>query len=319
MNPTPTNQTDWANTSPAELLEAHLSRPANTARCYAADMGTLGEFLKIAEPVDVVAYVVDLSRGAGERVMHNYLTYLRERYEALNTIRRKAQSLMGLLKLAHRFGVIPWMLEPLKLPAPNAIRDTRGPGRQAVLDMLGICHERDDAKGARDKALLTLMAYGALRCNEALTLDLKHIDIDGGLIDIMAKGLWGRTTHPIPMVAVEAIDEWLDYRGTDKGPLFLTMQHGHAPERLTYYGAYSIVTTLAKRVGTVCSPHKLRHYAATDVLRLTDGNIPLAMAMTRHKDPRTLMIYNDERLTRAREAMEIVAAGIPHYRPKRRS
>lgn len=329
-------QTDWADTSPSELLEAHLARNPNTARCYAGDMQTFGDFLSTGETVGAakaggvvgvakatnaikaIKFICDLNRGAAERTVHNYLAYLRGRYEALNTIRRKVQSLMGLLKLAHKFGVVEWAIEPMKLPAPAPIRDTRGPGRAVVAEMIELCGERDDAKGARDAAMLRLMAFSALRCNETLTLDLKHVDIDAGMIEILAKGLWGRTTHPITLATAEAIGLWLEFRGVDDGPLFTTLARGvkDKRKRLTYWGAYDAVRRLAAKTGNKCSPHKLRHFAATEHLRLTNGDVPWAMALTRHKDPRTLMIYNDSRMTKAREAMELVEAGVPYFHLK---
>jgi integrase/recombinase XerC len=184
--------------------------------------------------------------------------------------------------------------------------------------MLDACQKRADAKGARDAAMITLMAYGALRCNETLSLDCRHVSIDAREVEVLSKGLWGRSRHPIPIVAAEAIETWLAFRGVEDGPLFVTLNHADVGDgkRLTYWGAYSAIRKLGKEVGVQVSPHKFRHFAATEHLRLTNGNVAWAMAMTRHRDPKTLMIYNDERMTRAREAMELVASGIPHYRMK---
>jgi len=305
---------DWSQTTPAELMEAHLARPANTARCYDADLATFAGFMGAARRVDAVTRLVEMGRGAAERKMDMYVQWLRDQYPALNTVRRKVQSIMGLLARAHKYNVIPWMFH-IPMPAPPPIRDIRGPSRDALDRMLRACTVRRDAKGARDAALVELMAFSALRVNEALTLDVGHVDLPAREIDILAKGKWGRLRHPIPMRTAEAIVAWLDYRGDDEGPLFTTCNRSATgEERLSYWGAYSIVRSLGERAGTRCSPHRLRHFAATEHLRLTNGNIPWAMALTRHSDPRTLMIYNDERLTRAREAAEIVAAGIPHFR-----
>lgn len=301
---------NWKDITPARLLAAHLSRPGNTARCYRGDMDTLAEFLNVQTEEKAVEMFLSMPRGSAKLAVGDYVTWLRERYPALSTIRRKAQSLMGLLRLAHECDVIPWMLNPLRLPAPSPIRNTRGPDRDAVEDMISACDGRSDPKGARDSAIISLMAFAALRCNETLSLDLKHVDIDAREVEIMAKGLWGTVKHPVPLKTIKAIERWLTFRGFDDGPLFTTP----ASSRLTYWGCYYAITAIGHDVGIKTSPHKLRHFAATEHLRLSRGNVAWAMALTRHRDPQTLMIYNDERMTRAREAGELVAAGVPCYR-----
>ncbi|HUX01941.1 MAG TPA: tyrosine-type recombinase/integrase [Phycisphaerae bacterium] len=306
---------DWTDTTPSQLLEAHVrDRPGNTARSYAADVATFAEYLEARSPLQALEHLLQQSRGAAERTLHGYLSWLRNRYGALSTIRRKVCSLYGLTRLAHRFRIVPWVMDPMRLPAGPPVRNTRGPSRDVVERMIEICRDRQDAKGARDAAAISLMAFAALRSNETLTLDLKHLDIPAKEVELLAKGLWGRVRFPIPIRAAEAIAEWLEERGDDDGPLFITLAPGRQRERLTYWGMYCIIRAVSARAGETCSPHKLRHFAATELLRLTNGNVPWAMALTRHRDPRTLMVYNDERCTRAREAMELLSAGIPHYR-----
>lgn len=312
---------DWTDTTPADLVAAHLQRSRNTARNYRNDLSTFSAFMGYAKPSAkkfhefAVRTLLDRSRGAAQRTIHNYVAWLRNKYQSLNTIRRKAMSIMGLLRLAHKFRVVDWALDPLKLPAAEAIRDTRGPGRDKVLAMLAICDKRNDARGARDSAMIKLMGYGAYRCNEILSLDVKHIDIPGAEIELLGKGLWGRIRHPMPMEAAQAIERWLVYRGESDGPLFTSLRRGlQSSDRLGYFGAFDTVRSLGAAVGIKCSPHKLRHFAATALLAQTNGNIPLVMAMTRHKDPKTMMIYNDERMIHAREAMELVASGVVCYR-----
>jgi integrase/recombinase XerC len=324
---------DWSQTSPEQLVKAHLSRPCNTARAYACAIATFCEYIREttgwdASGADAIKHLIELGRGAAKREMDEYVQWLRNRYPCLNTVRSKAQSIMGIVKRAAEYDVIPWAIKLTHpLPAPEPIRDTRGPDRPHLEAMLKACAERGDAKGARDGALMTLMAFGAYRCNEVLTLDLKHVNIPAREVEILAKGLWGRIRYPIPLAAAEAIDKWLAFRGMADGPLFTRQLPCLAdvddlavkqPVRLTYWGVYDIVASLGRKVGCKCSPHKLRHFAATELMAQTDGRIPWAMALTRHRDPKTLMIYNDERLTRAREAMELVASGVAHYRMKDR-
>lgn len=326
----PDQPADWSTTSPAQLVESHLARPRNTSRAYRADLATFREFLidgsqqAVAECPDEVAAVrwfVSLPGGAVQRVMHNYVHWLRERYEAPNSGCRKAQSLMGLLQMAAKFHIIGWRLEPLRLPPRPLVRDTKGPPPAAFRAMVERCERRGDPKGARDLAMLRLMGTGAYRCNEVLSLDVRHVDIQAREVEILAKGLWGRITHPVPMEAAEAIGRWLKFRGAGDGPLFTTRAEGvdgeERPERLSYEGAYHVIRTLGKAAGVRCSPHKLRHFAITECLRRPQGNVLLAMAMARHRDANMTLVYANKALDDARNAMELVSRGVTFYRSER--
>lgn len=309
---------DWTNTSPADLLRAHLARTPNTARAYNADMATFTRYLTLDIPAEAVDYLVGLTRGAAKRVLDGYVTWLRSRY-SLNSARRKIQSLVGLLRLAHEYEIIPWAIFRMPMPAAASIRDTRGPSREDMLAMVEVSEQRGDAKGVRDAALIRMMGVCALRSNEVRSLDVKHVDIDAREVEILGKGLWGtaRNRCPIDIRTADAVSRWItDFRGDEDGPLFTTCCYSkaRAGKRLTPRGLYDVVHVLGNKVGIDCHPHGLRHTAATEFLRLSGGNISWAMALTRHRDPRTLMIYNDERMIRAREAMEIVAQGIPVHR-----
>ena len=309
---------DWSGTTPAQLLEAHLGRARNTARAYQGDVMSFAEFLQKRSGVGAVRALVELPRGAARRTLDNYVGWLRERY-SLNTARRRLGCIRGLLRLAHEYGVIPWAVLAMPLPAPEPIRDTSGPNRREMEAMLGRCQERHDAKGARDGAMVRLMGVCGYRCNEVLGLDLKHLHLDSREIDILGKGNWGtgRRRGPVDVRTANAVGKWLEHRRLDDGPVFTTLARGRPQslDRLSYCGMYEAICDLGRRVGIRhCHPHALRHTAATEFLRLTNGNVAWAMALTRHSDPKTVMIYNDQRLRRAREAMEIVAEGTPIYR-----
>ncbi len=305
---------DWSNTSPAELLESHLNRPTNTSRNYALDLHTFAEFLGVRGNANATEFFVNLPRGAARRTIDNYIAWLRRRYPAVNTIRRKVSSVMGLLTLAHEYDVIPWAIKRIKLPSPVPIRDTRGPGKKAVMDLMAAASARGDSKGLRDNALFCLQYYSALRCDECLTLDVRHLLFDTHEIEVLGKGLWERTLIPIAMQTVDALKHWIVARGELEGPLFTTLKPGkaHTGERLTYPGLYSMYQDYAKRIGIGhVRPHGLRHTAASEISRLTNGNVNFGIALTRHRDPKTFMVYNDPRMSMAREATEILAAGYP--------
>jgi integrase/recombinase XerC len=307
---------DWNHTNPAQLLATHVGRPGNTGRSYRGDLDCFGEFLGIG-PEDAVRALIDQPRGSAKRQLDDFANWLRAKY-SLNTARRRLGCLLGLLRLAHEYDIVPWAIRNYPLPSPEPIRDTRGPDRSDVEAMIAACQKRGDAKGARDLCIMRLMSSCALRANEVLRLDVKHIDVKARELMIMSKGMWGTrpTRFPFTVKTGMAICNWLDVRGVDDGPLFLSRDRAikEPMTRLGSTGLYDVIKTLGRKAGVEnMHPHGLRHYAATEFLRMSNGNVAWAMALTRHKDPRTLIVYNDERMTHAREAMEIVERGVPVF------
>ena len=55
-------------------------------------------------------------------------------------------------------------------------------------------------------------------------------------------------------------------------------------------------------------PHGLRHTAITQALELTRGDIRAVQRFSRHKDPRTVVLYDDAREDKAGEVAKLVAA-----------
>jgi integrase/recombinase XerC len=310
---------DWSATSPQELVDSHLARPSNTRRAYREDLICFAEYMQVGDPVDAVEHLVSMPAGAARRQLDNYLAWLRERY-SLNTARRRLSSVRGLLTRAHEYEVIPWAVRRMPLPTPEPVRDTRGPHWKQVDRMLEHCRYRGDAKGARDTAMLRLMGMCGYRANEILTLDVGHVDLEEETIQIVAKGRWGtdRKRWPVDHRTAHAIGYWLEHRGLEDGPLFTTLERRRydSGERLTYHGLYSVVADLGAKLDIPrCHPHALRHSAATTHMALSNGNVALCMCLTRHTNPKTVMIYNDSAgFRRAREAMEIVAGRRPVYR-----
>ena len=307
---------DWSAMSPSALIDDHYNRRESTARAYRADMKAFRRYLEATTPggcpcdeAEAASALLEGGRGAAQRLADGYRRWLELHGNAPNTIRRRLGSLLGLARLAGRYEVVPWSME-VRLPEPSKIRDTRGPRRDEVLDMLAECQRRGDAKGARDLTLLCLLFHAALRASEVISLDVANVDIAKSEVWVYGKGgaLFARERVEVPLITKRAIAAWIGMRGTDDGPLFRPMRGGE--ERLSYRGLYGIVREIGKRVGVKVWPHGLRHAATTEALRCTRGNVPLVMRLTRHKHPGTLLIYQDAAGEGWQRAVgEIVAAG----------
>ena len=87
---------------------------------------------------------------------------------------------------------------------------------------------------------------------------------------------------------------------------------------LTYRGRLStraiatVVARLARAAGATSKvrPHGLRHTAITEALKATGGDLTKTRDFSRHKDIRTVGIYNDNRENHGLEVATGVAAGV---------
>jgi site-specific recombinase XerD len=160
--------------------------------------------------------------------------------------------------------------------------------------------------GARDHALLSLLALNGLRVSEALGADIERLGLERGhrTLRIIRKG--GKiVTIPLAPRTARAID--LAVGDRSEGPIFLDDDgqrlDRHAASRIVHRIARQ--TGIAKRVG----PHTLRHAFITAAL---DAGVPLrdVQEAASHVDPRTTMRYDRARVSLDRHATYIVATFI---------
>jgi integrase/recombinase XerC len=77
---------------------------------------------------------------------------------------------------------------------------------------------------------------------------------------------------------------------------------------MTRRSRHRIVRALGAHVGLgVVRPHGLRHAAITEALELTRGDVRAVQQFSRHRDLRTLMIYDDNRQDLAGEVARRLA------------
>ena len=133
--------------------------------------------------------------------------------------------------------------------------------------MLRAC-DRRRAAGRRDYAVIVLMLRLGLRASEVATLRLDDLDWRAGQLTVHGKG--SRVDQlPLPVDVGEAIAAYL-CRGRPRSAtvreVFLRVQPPQVG--LTRGGVKAIVVGAARRAGLgVVRPHRLRHTAATDMLR----------------------------------------------------
>ena len=113
--------------------------------------------------------------------------------------------------------------------------------------------------------MLRVMFDLALRVSEVRQLDVADLELDRGALWVSGKGRADKELLSLPETTQEAIRTWLRVRGTQPGPLFLTLgpRRNRRPtrRRFTARGIYRIVSELGEQAGVKVWPHGLRHTA----------------------------------------------------------
>ena len=173
--------------------------------------------------------------------------------------------------------------------------------------------------GARDHALISLLALNGLRVSEAIGVrsgrsapageprpDIEQLGLERGHRTLLIHRKGGKTvTIPLAPRTARAVDLAVGERCS--GPIFCDRSR----RRLDRHGAARVVRRIARRAGIVkrVGPHTLRHAFITAAL---DAGVPLrdVQEAASHADPRTTMRYDRARVSLDRHATYIVATFI---------
>ena len=123
---------------------------------------------------------------------------------------------------------------------------------KAELDRLfRACADDGTAAGRRDAALLAIFLNAGLRREEATELDITDYDVGARTLHIRSGIAERDRLTEMGEQAGQAIDHWLDARGTDPGALILPVDKGGTIRfrRLTAQAVYGIVNRAAQRTG----------------------------------------------------------------------
>jgi integrase/recombinase XerD len=277
-------------------LERGLSR--NTLEAYRSDLMQYGEFLArhgfeplAVEHADLAAFVSELADGRDGR-----------RPVAAATLQRKVACLRSFYRHLRR--------EQLIERDPTA--ELRGPRRRKrlpkVLSRDEVRHLLEQPRGPapaalRDRALLETMYACGLRASEAVSLELRDLDLDAGILRARGKGSKERIV-PIGTKAIEALAAYLERARPrlvgirDERHLFVNLRGAG----LSRQGLYKIVQRHALTAGLQdrMSPHTLRHTFATHLLA---GGCDLRslQEMLGHADIGTTQIYTHLSTDRLRD------------------
>ena len=290
------------------IAEWLVGKAGPTVTAYRADLDAFATYLAAmaddlgarppADAPEAVAVLLSRSKGEAATITTAYRQWMEAPTDARpqlapSTVGRRLAALSSLVATAYRSDLIGWELT-LKGPKVESYRDTRGPGADAVADMVEAL-DPSTAAGARDRAIVLALAGMGLRRGELVALDLDDLDAERGTVMVTGKGRTQAVPLTVPGAVLDAFAAWIDHRGTEAGPMF----HGFRGKagRLNGGSVARIVAKAAKgaEVAATVRPHGLRHTAITEALEVSGGNLREAAKFSRHQRLETILIYDDNR------------------------
>jgi integrase/recombinase XerD len=263
-------------------LEQGLS--PRTIEAYQRDLVRFAEYAEskgIAAPVDITA-----------KVMREYVYHLKDLGLSPASIRRNVSAIRTYFRFLTGDGIV--VRDPSeRLETPKRWRSLPDVLTVEEVQTLLASPTLDDNLVFRDRAMLEL-AYGAgLRVSEWITLGLRDLLLEDGLVRVFGKGSKERLV-PIGRSAIGALAVYIREqrprleKGEGKGILFLNARG----RPLTRMGAWKILRGHVDRAGITkhVSPHTLRHSFATHLLE-GGADLRAVQEMLGHVDIATTQIY----------------------------
>jgi integrase/recombinase XerD len=263
-------------------LEQGLS--PRTIEAYERDLARFAEFAEakgVAAPLDITA-----------RLLREYVYHLKDLGLSPASIRRNVSAVRTYFRFLTGDGIV--VRDPSeRLETPKKWRTLPEVLSVDEVQRLLAAPTLDDTLVFRDRALLEL-AYGAgLRVSEWISLGVRDLMLEEGLVRVFGKGSKERLV-PIGRSAIGALAIYLRElrprleKGEGKGILFLNARG----RPLTRMGAWKILRGYVERaeIQKHVSPHTLRHSFATHLLE-GGADLRAVQEMLGHVDIATTQIY----------------------------
>ncbi len=278
------------------------TRSAETKRAYVRDVRQFFVTMWGVEPsLEMIKQFFALDQRTATHVILDYKARLMDAGLKANTVNRYLCAIKYLVEWGKRLEFCQFVYDSavIKKEKVKPYRDTTGVDVDTynqVFDVIDI----NTPRGKRDYALFLLLWTNVLRRGEIAKLLVGDFDLNSSKLRVFGKGKgvdfeW----IDLPAPTAEAMIDWLDCRGKLKpdDPLFIALDFHYCGHQLTGDGVYNIVTRTCARAGIKkrMTPHKIRHSGITDSLEISNGDYRKVQSLSRHADPRTVMIYDDNR------------------------
>ncbi len=301
---TPDGAIDAALESFMYYMKVERNRAENTLESYGRDLRRFGAWMQVRGTTLARVQRPDIS---------DYLVHLDAERLGLRSIQRARSSLRQFFKFLVRDGIVgvdpTHGIDGPKFPAalPKVLASDQ-------VEALLAAPDRYTALGLRDASMIELMYSTGLRVSELVSLPLRGVDPDVGLIRVVGKGDKERLV-PVGDQALELLFRYLRearpmHDPNALAPAVFVSRRGTAMTRQNFWQRLRDHAVRAGIVGPV-SPHVLRHSFATHLLE-HGADLRSLQAMLGHADISTTQIYTHVTQTR-------LAALHAQFHPRGRS
>ena len=161
---------------------------------------------------------------------------------------------------------------------------------QAEVELLFSQPDVSTETGLRDRAILELMYSSGLRVSEAVNIQTRDIDLDGGVLTCTGKGSKTRKV-PVGASAVEWVKSYLSLRRKQENIEVQNLFVTPAGRPVNRQMIHAFIKDYALKCGLKdVSPHTLRHSFATHLIQ-NRADIRSVQQMLGHADISTTQIY----------------------------
>ena len=291
-------------------------RSEATKRAYSSDLAFFILYVYGTSPTpEAINSFLTLDQPEMFRALNDYKSFMIGQKLAEATVNRRLSAIRALMKIGFQLGICVGdgrgIVSSEKV---QSYRNTKGPSLAVIKKMIELPakHRGRGTVGAlRDKAILLMMFTNGIRAGELVRLDVEDYKPESETLAILGKGM-GTQKLPVTLSrkTMDALDAYLDRSGHKEGALFLNDMRCNKisgkHRRLTYIGLYYTIKHYGKLVGQNITPHMIRHSAVTNALDAMGGDYRKAQKFARHKDIRTTMIYDDNRLDHQGEVTNVL-------------
>lgn len=276
----------------------------NTLRAYRADLGLFARWLGLPGARELAPALFGMPGPRANELVLEWRNSMQQAAVSSATIARRLSALRSLVEMGQTLGLVEWSIR-IKRPRVQRYKDVRGPGVAAIHRLYAACGR--GLIGARDRAIVGLIAGHGLRRGEVARLRSADYDRDRGLLRVVGKGEKESTLTLAPEVA-ELLKAWTIAAGiASDESLFHSLSRRSRRAPLTGDAVWSIVRRLGEKAGVHTWPHAIRHTSITTVATETRDPF-VTREFARHESVQTTQRYIDSAMDQTGEAARRAAA-----------
>lgn len=215
----------------------------HTRRAYGTDLRCFLQEMGLDKPSADFS-VVDT------RDVEGFLESMQASELSTSTVRRRMAAVRRFfdwLVSVGEIGANPCRAASLTVEASVASQEREVLSMEDLQALLEVTND-DTRSGTRDRALILLILYGALRRSEVASLDVDDVRPLGRdwVIDLPRRGRTPGAYVKIPASAADAVQELVDLYGEESGPLWRSFSNRNWGERMSPDALYKRVRHIGK-------------------------------------------------------------------------